>query len=76
MEGRRISKVVPRPGSLAAVIYPLLWTTKLWTIARPKPVPSPALFVVKNGSKIRASVALSILFPLSATRSLANLPER
>jgi hypothetical protein len=37
------------------------------TTDRPKPVPSPTAFVVKNGSKMRSAVALSMPHPVSAT---------
>jgi len=37
------------------------------TTDRPSPVPSPGGFVVKNGSKIRRSVARSMPHPVSLT---------
>jgi hypothetical protein len=48
-------------------MVPLARFTICFTVANPSPL--PILLVVKNGSKIRARVALSIPQPVSATSS-------
>ena len=45
-----------------------------YTIARPRPVPWPRGFVVKNGSKACAWVSSSIPIPLSLTVSCTYGP--
>src|SRR5207247_6436943 len=50
--GRRTMKVVPKPTSERTSNRPSALSAKPRTIARPRPVPCPAGFVVKNGSKI------------------------
>ena len=46
--------MAPRPASLSACTPPPDCLAKPYTCDRPKPVPLPTPFVVKNGSKIRA----------------------
>jgi len=58
---------VPRPGSLLRWMNPLCCLTMPYTIASPSPVPLPASFVVKNGSKTRSCVFSSIPMPVSDT---------
>src|SRR6185437_10331201 len=70
--------LVPLFGSLSTVIYPPLCLMMPYTVDNPNPVPLPCSLVVKNGSKIRASVSASIPQPLSAPserhRSLGAVP--
>ena len=56
LRGKRISKVVPAPGSLSTWMWPPLCFTIPWTVARPSPVPFPRSLVVKKGSK-RCAIA-------------------
>ncbi len=46
---------------------PLFCCTMPYTVASPSPVPLPASFVVKNGSKILDIVSLSMPLPVSLT---------
>src|SRR6266496_3906912 len=55
----------PPPGWLSTVMYPPLCLMMPYAVARPSPVPLPTGFVVKNGSKIRDTVAASIPTPVS-----------
>ena len=41
-----------------------------WTVARPRPVPSPGPLVVKNGSKARSATSGAMPVPSSETRDL------
>ena len=50
-------QVVPRPSSLVIEISPPKESMIPLQIERPSPVPTPIGFVVKNGSKIRASAS-------------------
>jgi hypothetical protein len=43
------------------------WVTTPYTLASPRPVPSPAGLVVKKGSKARAATSSVIPIPVSAT---------
>jgi hypothetical protein len=65
LHGRYTRNVVPRPGSLSTRSAPRCPRTTPRTVARPNP--RPVVFVVKNGSKMRAIVAASMPQPLSAT---------
>ena len=60
-------KTEPAPGVLSTVTSPPLWWTIPYTDASPRPTPSSR--VVKNGSKICASVCSSMPMPVSATTS-------
>ena len=60
-------KELPFPGSLYAWMNPPLCFTIPYTDDNPKPVPSPAGFVVKNGSNTFSRVSLSIPVPVSDT---------
>jgi hypothetical protein len=51
--------VLPVPGELDTSIAPPLCRTIPCTIERPRPVPDPRSFVVKNGSKTSARVSAS-----------------
>ena len=53
---------------------PLLCFTIPNTVARPRPVPLPVSFVVKNGSKIRPRVTSSMPVPVSVTASITCGP--
>jgi hypothetical protein len=59
--------VEPRPGFETTSIEPPFCSTAPYTIASPSPVPEPAGFVVKNGSKIRAWTSSLIPSPVSVT---------
>jgi hypothetical protein len=67
-------KVVPLPGSLYTHTLPPLCLTIPCTVARPRPVPEPIGFVVKNGSKTRSRVMASMPTPVSLTASIACAP--
>jgi hypothetical protein len=66
--GNSIRTVVPRPGALLISRRPPDCRTKPCTVARPSPVPLPAL-VVKNGSAARASTSGGMPGPSSSTAS-------
>src|SRR5579875_458239 len=65
--GRQIVTAVPWPTSLSTLIVPRLPSTMRWQSERPSPVPAPAGFVVKNGSKTRARCSGGMPMPLSIT---------
>ena len=65
--------VAPAPSSLTTRIDPPDWLTIPYAVDRPRPVPLPCAFVVKNGSKIRARVASSIPTPVSLTTMATRL---
>ena len=67
--GRWIVKTVPASGRLETAMCPPARVTLPYAVARPRPVPSPACFVVKNGSNTRVVVSSSIPRPVSVTRS-------
>ena len=67
--GRRTVKRVPLPGSLSTRMWPPLWWTMPWTVARPRPVPLPRSLVVKNGSKRCSSTSGGMPVPVSPTVS-------
>ncbi len=70
----RTSKVEPCPGALCTEMAPPALVTVACTMARPRPVPSPADLVVKKGSKIRSWAWASMPQPVSRTVSTANRP--
>ena len=53
-------------GESASVISPPCSLTMLYVIERPRPVPAPTSFVVKNGSKIRDWISSAMPGPESA----------
>ena len=53
---------------------PPLCFTMPYTVARPSPVPRPCSFVVKNGSKTRSFVSVSMPTPVSLTASITYRP--
>src|SRR6516165_3943221 len=64
--GRNTRNVV-RPGWEPTSMRPLCsWTTMLWLMLRPSPVPLPGGLVVKNGSNTRAAVSGAIPCPSSS----------
>ena len=67
--GKYTLKVVPWPGSLYTHTPPPLCFTMPNTVDRPRPVPLPCSFVLKNGSKMRARGAASIPTPVSVSAS-------
>ena len=55
------------PGRLSTLRRPpCCWMIPYDTL-KPRPVPSPTFFVVKNGSKIRGTTSRGMPGPLSAT---------
>ena len=66
--------VVPRPASLSTVSEPPCCLIIPKTVARPRPVPLPGSFVVKNGSKMRAKFPGAMPLPVSVTRRLTWRP--
>ena len=64
--GRRMVKVVPRPGAVSKLMVPpCLSTTTERAMAYPCPVPLPISFVVKKGSKMRVRMCSGIPAPVS-----------
>ena len=59
---------VPDPAVVSTSTSPSQPATNSLTIASPSPVPRPASFVVKNGSKTCGRSSGSIPVPVSATR--------
>ncbi|KAG1383806.1 hypothetical protein G6F59_017770 [Rhizopus arrhizus] len=60
---------VPSPRRELTCTWPWDCRTKLYSIDRPSPVPTPAALVVKKGSKMRCTVSAAIPQPVSVTRS-------
>src|SRR5687768_15863295 len=71
MRGNRTRNVAPPPGGLSSSTRPCHCRATLATSARPRPVPLPASFVVKNGSKMRARSSRGTPGPVSLTDSAA-----
>jgi len=69
-DGRYTSNVDPSPGALRTRTSPRLCFRIPHTVESPSPVPLPASFVVKNGSKRRDRVAASMPVPSSDTEIL------
>src|SRR5262245_11623427 len=67
--GRKTVNDAPPPGSFATVTLPPCSCTMAFTTARPRPVPSPTGFVVKNGSKRCARFSGAMPGPWSVTRT-------
>ncbi len=65
--GRKTEKRLPLPGVLLARMTPPVCSTIPCAVERPSPVPTPAGFVVTNGSKRYGSTAGSIPVPVSST---------
>src|SRR2546430_837930 len=72
--GKYRRNVVPRPISLSTKMKPPLRFNVPYTIDRPRPVPLPISFVVKNGSNMRACVLSVMPWPVSATDRTAYSP--
>src|SRR6186997_2141174 len=69
LRGSTIVNSVNCPASVAtSIVPPCCFTMMSWLRERPRPVPSPAGFVVKNGSNILARTLSGIPLPLSRTR--------
>ncbi len=68
--GSRIWKVVPAPGLLCTRMRPPWLFTMPSVVERPRPVPWPMVFVVKNGSKMRSSNSGGMPAPVSAISEL------
>ncbi len=64
--GKSMRTLVPCPGELVRSRTPPDCCTKPWTMARPRPLPLPAGFVVKKGSvarmRIRQAASLTVSF--------------
>src|SRR5262249_39440963 len=69
--GSRTSNTV-RPGVDSQRSSPPCLSTICRAMPRPRPVPSPFAFVVKNGSKIRGTTSAGTPGPLSITRTTAE----
>src|SRR5262249_42696387 len=69
--GSRTSNTV-RPGTDSQVIVPPCLATIWRAMPRPRPVPSPLAFVVKNGSKTRGRTSAGTPGPSSITRTTAD----
>ena len=67
MRGSEIVKVVPCPTSLVTRTDPFACCAKPQTWGRPRPVPLPTSFVLKNGSKARVSTSGGMPWPVSLT---------
>ncbi len=78
MESQKVDfrSFVPTPGSESAQMCPSDYLTIPYTVARPRPVPTPFGLVVKNGSKIFSRAAASMPQPVSVSRSATYLPGR
>ena len=72
--GRYIRNEDPWPGSLCTDTKPPLCFTIPYTVASPRPVPSPTALVVKKGSKMCSRVSLSMPVPVSLTIRAAYMP--
>jgi len=59
--------LAPLPFVLATSIYPLCKSIIFFKTARPRPVPSPLFFVVKNGSNVLEISSSEIPVPVSST---------
>ena len=69
--------MVPFPGTESISTVPPASVMIPWTVASPSPVPSPASFVVKKGSKARSRTSAGMPVPSSLTvrRTPASVPE-
>src|SRR6185437_1397189 len=69
VRGRTILNSVNAPGAVStSMVPPCCFTMMSWLIDRPRPVPSPAGLVVKNGLKIFSFMSEGIPVPLSRIR--------
>ena len=66
----------PCSGALSTWMKPPLWFTIPSTVDRPRPVPLPTTFRVKNGSKRRSFVSSSMPRPVSRIVIVTNWPAR
>src|SRR5262249_49332748 len=74
--GKTILNSVYSPGFVSTSIDPpCCLTTMSWLSDRPKPVPSPAGFVVKNGLKILSFTSGGMPVPLSRIRISTLSPK-
>ncbi len=74
--GRLTMNVVPLPASFRTSTQPKCWWTMLWTVARPRPLPTPGFLVVKNGSKTCSTTSAGMPSPVSVTESRTKRPGR
>ena len=63
--GRNRLTVVPRPISDSIFTVPPDCFANPYTMLRPRPVPRPPVFVVKNGSNTRATTSGGMPLPVS-----------
>ena len=69
-------KVVPLCFSLSTVMWPSWSFIISYTINRPRPIPLPWGFVVKNGLNMSLSTSFSIPSPLSLILHMSHFPLR
>ena len=67
---------VPRPSWLSKVMLPSIFLIRSREMAKPRPVPRPTAFVVKNGSKTRRRFSGAMPLPLSTMRRLISSSRR
>src|SRR5438876_6199643 len=74
--GKTIVNSVNCPASVAtSILPPCCFTTMSWVIERPRPVPSPAGLVVKNGLNIFSCTSAGMPVPLSRMRISTVVPR-
>src|SRR5581483_2850590 len=74
--GNVMMNSVKAPGSVStSIVPPCCFTTMSWLIERPRPVPSPAGLVVKNGLNIFSLTDAGIPVPLSRMRISTLFPR-
>src|SRR5215470_12685325 len=76
LRGRVMRNTVNSPGFVSTSIDPPCCLTMMsWLMERPSPVPSPAGFVVKNGSNILSFTSGAMPVPLSRIRISTRSPR-
>src|SRR5258708_11209147 len=76
VRGRTMVNSVNCPGSVStSIVPPCCFTMMSWLIERPRPVPSPAGFVVKKGLNIFSFTSVGMPLPLSRMRISTACPR-